>query len=108
MSTKQEWLVGRWELCDEHSRIVLEISPTERGLKVRAFDKVDAEEFVVSKTKWDGRALSFETYVRSSKWRTKSRLRPISRTKLIQELTYLEAWKKVGSLKSSPTTRAIR
>ena len=99
MIDKRSWLVGRWEPGDESSAVVFEISKDGRGLKVRAFNKNDGEEYVVSKIKWKGNALNFETSVPSNKWRTKNSLRPISKSKLIQELTFWEPWKKVASLK---------
>lgn len=95
MKDRRSWLIGTWETCDEDSRIVLEISETKRGFKVRAFDKNDGEEFVVSGTRWDGKALIFQTYVRSCNWRTGNRLTPISKSRFRQELTFWETWRKV-------------
>lgn len=95
MSKRIEWLVGRWEPSEESSAVVVEICKNARGLLVRAFNKEDAEEYVVSKTKWNGRALSFEVTVPSNKWRTRNSLRPVSKTKVIQEITFWEPWKKV-------------
>ncbi len=95
MSTKMDWIVGRWETWDEDSRVVYEIQKTKRGLKVRAFDKTDAEEYVVSKTIWDGGSLCFEIYVPSTKYRTRNTLKPVSKSKLIQEITFWETWKKM-------------
>ena len=97
MSTRIKWLVGRWEPSDESSAVVVEINKSARGLHVRAFNKDDAEEYVVSKTKWDGRALSFEISVPSNKWRTRNCLKPVSKTKLIQEITFWEPWRKVAT-----------
>jgi hypothetical protein len=95
MTDKRNWLIGKWEPGDKNSAVVFEISKTGRGLKVRAFNKSDGEEYVVSKIKWKDNALNFETSVPSNKWRTKNCLKPISKTKLIQELTFWEPWKKV-------------
>jgi hypothetical protein len=90
-------LIGRWEPCDKSSPVVVEIHDTAVGPKVRAFNKDDGEEFVVSKVEWDGKALRFETSVPSNKWRTKNIFRPTSKTKVMQELTFWEPWKKVRS-----------
>lgn len=95
---KIEWLVGRWETWDEDSRVVYEIRKTARALKVRAFDKTDGEEYKVYKTKWNGRCLSFEIYVPSTKYRTRNVLKPVAKGKLIQEITFWEEWKKTGSV----------
>jgi hypothetical protein len=96
MKTKTDWLIGTWETWDEDSRVVYDINKVTRGLKVRAFDKNDGEEYVVTKTKWDGRSLSFEICVPSTKYRTKNRLTPVSPKKFIQEITFWEPWKKVA------------
>jgi hypothetical protein len=108
MSTRVEWLVGRWEPSDESSAVVVEINKTARGLQVRAFNKDDAEEYVVSKTKWDGRALSFEISVPSNKWRTRNCLRPVSKSKVIQEITFWEPWKRVPMQVQAPKRGAGR
>ena len=97
MSNKRNYLVGKWETWDEDSRVVYEITGSGKGLKIRAFDKHDGEEYVVSLVKWDGKSLSFEIYVPSTKYRTKNRLKPVSKTKLIQEITFCEPWKKVAT-----------
>jgi hypothetical protein len=95
---KSDWFVGRWQT---ESSIVLEISKAEKGFKVRAFDKDDNEELVVSKTAWNGKCLRFETYVPSTKYRTRNCLKLISRTKLIQELTFWENWEKMATSSQS-------
>jgi len=94
--TKKDWLVGRWETWDQDSQVIYEIVKRGLGLKIRAFDKNDGEEFVVSKTKWDRRSLTFEIYVPSTKYQTRNRLIPISEKKFIQEITFWEPWKKVA------------
>jgi hypothetical protein len=93
--TKRDWFVGRWQNADEGFGVVLEIAKTAKGYRVRAFDNFDSEELVVSKIKWDGNVLRFETYVPSTKYRTKNSLNLVSRTKLVQELTFWEKWKKM-------------
>ena len=94
MKPKTDWFIGRWQT---DSSVTLEISKAAKGFKVRAFDKDDNEEFVVSNTTWDGKFLRFETYIRSTKYRTRNCLHLISRTKLIQELTFWETWRKCAN-----------
>jgi hypothetical protein len=95
--TKKNWFVGWWQRVDEGFGVVLEITKTAKGYTIRAFDNYDNEELIVSKTNWDGNVLRFETYVPSTKHRTKNCLSLVSRTKLIQELTFWENWKKVAT-----------
>lgn len=96
---RKDWLVGRWQTADEDSFVILEISKAGSRLKVRAYSKDDNEEFVVSKTKWDGKALQFETRVPSNNYRTRNRVTPMSKTKIVQELTFWETWKKMPPVK---------
>lgn len=95
MRDRREWLVGTWEPLDETSRVVFEITMKSSGLKVKAWDKDDGEQIVVSKIKWDGKELTFETYLPSSKWRTRNRVKPVSKSRCVQEITFWEPWKKV-------------
>ena len=99
MKPKREWLVGRWEISGEHNNVIFEITKAGNGFHVRAFDKADGEEFIVSKTQWDGSVLSFDTYIKSNQWRTRNRLRLVSKTQLVQELTIWETWKKIDLAK---------
>ena len=85
---KLDWIVGKWESLDDTGSVVFEISKTPRGLRVTGFDKGDGEKLIVSKTKWDGTVLRFETFMPSTKWRTKNVLTPVSRVKILQELTF--------------------
>jgi len=66
------------------------------GFRVQAIDESDGEELVVSKVKWDGNVLAFETLTPSNKWRTRNRLNVISKTKAIHELTHWEPWEKIS------------
>jgi len=96
---KKEWLIGQWQTWEEDSYLILTISETANGFNVRAHNKVDGEKYIVSNIEWDGSVLSFETHVKSNGWHTKSRLRIVSNTKLIQELTFWEPWKKITQKK---------
>ena len=95
---KADWLVGRWQSSDEHISVLFTIDKTDKGFRVQAIDESDGERLIVSKVKWNGRVLAFETLTPSNKWRTRNRLRLISKTKAIHELTYWEPWKKVSAL----------
>ena len=75
--------------------MLFKINKNARGFRIQAVDESDGEELVVSKVKWDGKALTFETLTPSNKWRTKNRLTAISKTKAMHELTFWEPWKKV-------------
>ena len=90
----KDWLLGKWQKADEDSAVIFEISKDKNCFNVRVYSKDDNEEHVVSNTKWDGKALRFETLVPSNKWRTGNRLTVISKTKAIHELTYWEPWKR--------------
>ena len=109
MRSRLEWLIGRWEPSDGSSAVVFEIKRAPRGVKVSAFNQDDGEVYVVSKVKWDGKALRFELSVPSNKWRTKSCLRPVSQNEFIQEITFWEPWKKVPESFHAPKeTVAVR
>ncbi|MDB6064438.1 MAG: hypothetical protein JWR26_646 [Pedosphaera sp.] len=103
MKTKKDWFVGQWQPDEEDPRIVYDIRSDSKGFKVHAFDRMDEEKYVVSKTNWDGKVLRFEIYVPSTQWRTRSCLSLTSRTRLVQELTFWERWKRVS--KPAPKNR---
>ncbi len=98
MRGKLEWLIGRWKTHDDSSSVVLQISKTPGGVKVRGYDTSDGEEFVVSGIEWDGYALKFTMYCSSTKWRSKNVLRPISGKEVDYELTFWEKWIKTRQL----------
>ena len=92
---KTDWLLGWWRASVGEPPCLFVIGKTANGFRVQAFEESDGEELVVSKVKWDGKVLSFETLTRSNKWRTRNRLTAISKTKAIHELTFWEDWEKV-------------
>jgi len=91
-ANKSDGFVGRWQT---ESDVILEISKVGKKFKVRAFDKEDNEEIAVSKIVWNGKCLRFETFVPSTKFRTRNCLTLVSKNKLVQELTFWETWKKI-------------
>jgi len=99
--SKADWLVGRWQASKGHISVVFIIERKDKNFRIKAFDESDGEKLKVSKIKWDGKILAFETLTPSNKWRTKNRLRAVSRAKAIQELTHWEPWKKVAEKASS-------
>ena len=92
-----DWLVGAWRYNEAVSPVLFTIEKTTRGFRVQAVDESDAEKLVVSKVKWDGEVLTFETLTPSNKWRTRNRLKVISKTKAIHELTFWEVWEKAAT-----------
>jgi hypothetical protein len=92
---KADWIVGSWRYNEAVSPILFTIRKTPHGFQIQAVDESDGEELLVSKIKWDGNALNFETLTPSNKWRTRNRLTAISNTKALHELTFWEDWEKV-------------
>lgn len=99
--SKIDLVVGTWHYKDAVSPVLFTIDKTDAGLRIRAIDESDGEELVISKVKWDGEILSFETFTPSNKWRTKNLLKVVSKTKAVHELTFWEPWEKI-----SPRSRA--
>jgi hypothetical protein len=95
MKTKKDWLIGQWHTVDGVSNVIFDVNKSPKGFKVRAFDNDNKKELIVSKIRWDGKCLRFETYMPSLRWRTRNCLKPVSRTKLVQELTFWERWEKL-------------
>ena len=102
--------VGAWQTVDEDSRALFVISREGNRFVVRAFDDADGEEFVVSNVRVRSHALYFETFVKSSKYRARHVLRPISSTCVLQELTIFEKWKRLPDtrLKKFSTRHGIQ
>ncbi len=74
--------------------VLFTIDKTAKGLRIQAVCQSDGEKLVVSNVKWDGKVLTFNTLTPSNKWRTRNRLKMISRTKATHELTFWESWEK--------------
>ena len=92
---KLEWLYGKWRTSAGQIEVVFTFIKTAKGIRIQAIDESDGEKLRVSKVKWDGKVLNFETYTPSKKWRTRNRFKPLSRTNAVQELTYWEPWTKL-------------
>src|SRR5262249_27691922 len=90
-----DWLIGRWQANEACFSVLLTIDRGAGGVCIQAVDQSDGEELLVSRVKWDGKALSFETLTPSNNWRTRNRLKLISKTKAIHELTFWEDWEKI-------------
>src|SRR5881296_25895 len=95
--SKADWLVGTWRYAEAVRPMLFTIDKTAGGFHIHAVDESDGEELQVSKVKWDGKVLSFETLTPSNGWRTGNRLKAISRTKATHELTFWEDWEKVAA-----------
>lgn len=91
-----DWLVGNWRYEEAVAPVLFTIARKGRGFSIQAVDDSDGEALIVSKIKWDGKVLTFETLTPSNQWRTGNRLTLISKTKAIHELTFWEEWKKVS------------
>ncbi|HUA64473.1 MAG TPA: hypothetical protein VME24_01415 [Alphaproteobacteria bacterium] len=92
---KADWLVGKWRYEEAVRPLIFTIEKTARGFRIQAIDDSDGEALVVSKVRWDGKVLTFDTLTPSNKWRTRNSLKVISKTKAIHELTFWEPWEKV-------------
>lgn len=92
----KDWLIGKWRYKEAVGPLLFTIGKAARGFRIRAVDESDGEVLVVSKVKWDGKELTFETLTPSNKWRTRNRLKLISKTKAIHELTFWEPWEKIS------------
>jgi hypothetical protein len=77
--------------------VLFTIDKTAKGFRIEAVDQSDGEKLVISKVKWDGESLTFETLTPSNRWRTRNRLTVMSKTKAIHELTFWEDWEKVAA-----------
>jgi len=91
---KEDWIVGTWQYDAAVSPVTFTIKRNTRGFQIQAIDESDGEELIISKVKWDGKILTFETLTPSNKWRTKNCLRVISKTQAIHEFTFWETWSK--------------
>jgi len=83
--------IGSW---NAESSVTLTIWKEDGAFRVKAVDKYDNEDIVVSNLNIINGALVFETYVPSTKFHTKNSLKLISENKLCQELTIFETWSK--------------
>src|SRR5258708_33299099 len=92
---KKDWLVGRWRASGGEIAVLFDIDKLATGFRIEATDESDGERLIVSKVSWDGKVLSFETRTPSNNWRTKNRLKLISKTKACHELTHWEPWEKI-------------
>jgi len=92
---KIDWLLGTWHYRDAVSPILFTITKSPASLRIKAVDHSDGEKLTVSKIKWDGEILTFETLTPSNNWRTRNLLKVISQTKAIHELTFWERWEKI-------------
>jgi hypothetical protein len=93
--SRKERFEGKWRASSGQVTVSFSISRTARSFRIDAVDESDGEKLVVSRIKWDGAYLSFETRTPSNGWRTKNRLKVISKQKALQELTYFEKLERV-------------
>ncbi|MGA2246899.1 MAG: hypothetical protein ABSH48_18045 [Verrucomicrobiota bacterium] len=92
---KADWLIGIWRYGEAVRPLLFKIDKKARSFRVQASDESDGEKLIVSKVKWDGKVLSFETLTPSNNWRTRNRLKLVSEREVIHELTFWESWEKM-------------
>jgi hypothetical protein len=98
-----EQLVGRWETEERDSPAVIEIGVKNGGPVVTGFNSLDGERFRVSSVRWDGKTLTFTTYMPSTRHRVWHRFLYLRRGLATHELTYAERWKRIATGKPSTT-----
>lgn len=91
-SDKRQWLIGTWVMPNNISSVVYNISMQGSRIKIQAFDMDDDERLFVSKVKWHGNSLQFQTYVKSNGFRAKHTITALSRSRVKQEITSIEYW----------------
>jgi hypothetical protein len=91
----KDWLVGTWEANAAYIPVRFTIDKTAQSFRIQAVDQSDGEELIVSNIRWSGNVLTFETLTPSNGWRTGNRLKVLSDTKAVHELTIWEEWAKV-------------
>ena len=90
-----EQLIGRWETDGRDSAAVIGIAVKKGRPVVTGFDSLDGERFRVSGVEWDGKSLTFTTYVPSTRHRVWHRFVPLRPGFVRHELTYAERWARV-------------
>lgn len=88
----QDWMVGDWIYADPDMHGMYRIAKTKRGLRLWVLNSNMSELAIVSKLGWDGSQLGFELFWRSTRFRTRDALRPISRNEIELEWTHREIW----------------
>jgi hypothetical protein len=90
-----EQLVGRWETEGRDSSAVIEIAVKYGRPIVTGFDSADGERFRISGVQWDGKSLTFTTYMPSTRHRVWHRFVYLRRGIVSHELKYAERWLRV-------------
>ncbi len=96
------WMVGDWIYADPYMHGMYRIAKTIRGLRLWVLNPNRNELAVVSKLRWDGRQLEFELFWRSTRFRTRDVLRPLSRNVIEFEWTHREIWVRAEQQQTRP------
>jgi hypothetical protein len=88
-------LAGRWETENRDNSAVFEVAIADEKPVVTGFDSMDGEHFNISQVEWDGKSLTFATYMPSSRFRSKHRFTLVRAGCVDHELTVIERWKKI-------------
>ncbi len=86
--------VGTWITDEEDSDVAFVIAASRNKFRVSGFSRSDGEAFKITKTKWDGRSLSFTARMPSTGHTTLNVFRLRRDGKAILEFTVFEIWKK--------------
>jgi len=87
-------LVGTWYHPDGDSTAEFTVSPAATGFAVSGVDTQDGERFEISEVSWDGEVLGFTSYMPSTSWRTRHRLRVLDDHSVEHDCTTTEVWLK--------------
>jgi len=80
-------LIGKWHSKNNDSPTTLEIKPVGRKVVVHGYDAVAKRKLSLLDRGWDGSSLRFNTRLPNGSCVAKSRLIPLSRNRLIHEIT---------------------
>lgn len=97
--------LGAWRSEDAWTTAVYEIKITKNKIIIKGFDVSDCEEFIISRVQCEDLRISFESYLPSTDHRAKHVLKYISKSKIRDELTVVERWKKIGVVDNKSTRK---
>ena len=92
--SKTHPLVGTWITDEEDSNAAFIVKVTCGQFDVSGFCRSDGEKFKITRTRWDGHALSFDSLMPSTDWKARHVFRLRSDGRIEHELTVWEIWKK--------------
>ena len=95
--TAKHPLVGVWQGTEDDARAQYTITATGGGFSVSAVDIYDGEKFEISNVKWDGKFLTFDSYMESTGRRGKNSFCITSNDQIEVTFTFTETyiWQRV-------------